>query len=625
MNRNILIHLVTFFALFFNHGFSQAIKLESPDRNITATIVPGSNAHSLIDYNLANSAGNIIKNGTIGLDVANIRDSNYSCGKPQRKSASTSWKPVYGERKIIPENYNQVNLTFTSKRDSSLKLVVTCRAYNEGFAFRYRVIQENTILTLKNELSQFPFVETARAWVSSTAQGVITEKSISEVKELVERPLTIKLGNNLFISLGEAGLVDFARMKFSSNGNNSFSSQLYGEVKAADSLVSPWRYVLVGKSPANLLQKNYLVLNLNEPNKIENTGWIKPGKVIREVTLTTNGGYNTIDFAASHHIQYICFDAGWYGKEDHDTSDATRVRLDPARSKGPLDLKKVIEYGKQKKVGVLLYVNRRALERQLDTLLPLYQSWGIKGIKFGFVQVGSQTWTSWLHTAISKAAKYQMLVDVHDEYRPTGYSRTYPNLLTQEGIRGDEESPGIKHTITTLFTRMLAGAADNTNCYFTGRVSKMGSHVAQLAKAVCIYSPFQFLYWYDRPVADSSRKGNEGEIIEVPELSWYNALPTVWDDTRVLEGSMQSFATIARKKDNSWFIGSLNGDTARTANWSCTFLDKNRKYKAVIYRDDPAINTPTKVSISTIDVNNRTVLKIPVAARNGIAVRIYPY
>ena len=300
------------------------------------------------------------------------------------------------------------------------------------------------------------------------------------------------------------------------------------------------------------------------------------------------------------------------------------MAIDPARSKGPLDLKKVIAYGKQKNVGVILYVNRRALERQLDTLLPLYQSWGIKGLKFGFVQVGSQEWTNWLHEAIRKAAKYNMVVDIHDEYRPTGYTRTYPNLLTQEGIRGDEENPFTEHTITTLFTRMIAGPADNTICYFNNRVNKMSSHVAQMAKAVCIYSPLQFLYWYDRPVPDSLKKGKEGEIMDVPELKWFNDLPVVWDDTKVLESDMEKYATIARKKGDEWFIGSLNGQEARTVNLKFKFLDKNKKYKATIYTDDSSMNTITNVKIKEANIDHHSVLSFDIAPRNGIAVYITP-
>ena len=289
-----------------------------------------------------------------------------------------------------------------------------------------------------------------------------------------------------------------------------------------------------------------------------------------------------------------------------------------------MDLQKVIAYGKKKNVGVILYVNRRALERQLDTLLPIFQAWGVKGLKFGFVQVGTQQWTKWVHEAVRKAAKYKMIVDIHDEYRPTGYSRTYPNLLTVEGVRGDEESPFIEHSIKTIFTRSIAGAADNTNCYFTNRVDKMGSHAAQMAKAVCIYSPLQFLFWYDRPVPDSLLTGKEGEIKEVPELAWYDALPTVWDETLVLESDMEKFTTIARKSGDSWFLGSLNGLASRSVHLKFDFLEKNKKYKAIIYTDDESLNTSTNVKISTMNIDWQSALTLNVSERNGFAIHILP-
>jgi alpha-glucosidase len=289
-----------------------------------------------------------------------------------------------------------------------------------------------------------------------------------------------------------------------------------------------------------------------------------------------------------------------------------------------LNLQEVIQYGNAKGVGVILYVNRRALERQLDTLLPLYRSWGVKGLKFGFVQVGSQQWTSWLHEAIRKCAQYGMVVDVHDEYRPTGYSRTYPNLLTQEGIRGDEESPVTEHSITTLFTRMIAGAADNTICYFTSRVDKMGSHTAQMAKAVCLYSPLQFLYWYDHPKTDQSGSAREGEILDVPELAWFDALPTTWDETKVLEGDMQAFATIARKKGSQWFVGSLNGTQPRELKLSLQFLKKGKKYTATIYTHDKGLQTATHVRIKKLTVDRGTTLILPIGSRDGIAIQIAP-
>jgi alpha-glucosidase len=291
-------------------------------------------------------------------------------------------------------------------------------------------------------------------------------------------------------------------------------------------------------------------------------------------------------------------------------------------------MQKVIHYGESKGIGVILYVNHIALEKQLDTLLPLYASWGIKGVKFGFVHVGSQQANTWLMEAVRKAAKYHLMVDIHDEYRPTGYSRTYPNLLTQEGVRGDEESPKNDVVLRTLFTRMIAGAADQTNCYFAPRVDKMGSHASQLAKAVCIYSPLQFLFWYDRPEGALLHTGEAGGttsvIRETPELTFFDRLPTVWDDTKVLEGYPGKYITVARRKGNDWFIGCINGQEEREFNIHLDFLQKGVPYDAVIYYDDPARQTLTKVGISKIIVTSKSVIKRDILPKNGLAICLLP-
>jgi alpha-glucosidase len=406
-------------------------------------------------------------------------------------------------------------------------------------------------------------------------------------------------------------------------------SILDGEVVKSLPFQTPWRYIMTGKSPADLLVKNYFVLNLNDPCKIEDPSWIKPGKALREVTLTTEGARAAIDFTSSHNMQYVEFDAGWYGPENNDLSDARAVNLDPARSKGPLDLQKVIGYAKSKGIGILLYVNRRALEKQLDELLPLYSKWGVSGIKFGFVQVGNQDATRWLHEAIVKTAGYRLVADVHDEYRPTGFSRTYPNFLTMEGIRGDEESPSNSHTLITMFTRMLAGQGDNTICYYNERVDKkMGSHASQLAKAVCIFSPIQFLYWYDK--AAPSLEKNDGlwgatnYIGNEPELEFFGNVPTVWDETLVLHAKIGEYGVIARRNNDEWFIGGINGETERALDIDFSFLDPSRKYTAMVYSDDPEIDTRTHVRVDSLAVTGNSAYKARLKPNNGIAIHLGP-
>ena len=152
----------------------------------------------------------------------------------------------------------------------------------------------------------------------------------------------------------------------------------------------------------------------------------------------------------------------------------------------------------------------------------------------------------------------------------------------------------------------------------------MGSHTAQMAKAVCIYSPMQFLFWYDRPVPDSLSTGAEGEIRDVPELGWFDKMPTAWEESKVLEGDMENFATIVRKSGDAWFLGSLNGISPRKATWKCDFLDKGKKYKAIIYTHDSLLNTATKVKMTTRLLDHQSELAFSIGERNGVAIHIFP-
>jgi alpha-glucosidase len=220
------------------------------------------------------------------------------------------------------------------------------------------------------------------------------------------------------------------------------------------------------------------------------------------------------------------------------------------------------------------------------------------------------------------------MVDVHDEYRPTGYSRTYPNLMTQEGIAGDETSPANALTLTILFTRMLAGAADNTICYYDQRVQRNASHGYQLAKAVCLYSPWQFLFWYDRPPASPQEKGGAGnarsQAGEEPELEFFERVPTVWDDTRVLDGQIGQYAVLARRHGADWFLGGMNSGQPRTLDVPLDFLEPGRRYTAHVYSDDPTVSTRTRVKVERLPVDANGVLKFTMSAQGGQAVWLTP-
>ena len=598
--------------------------LVSPSETLNAKIqVDGKD----VQMELFTKDDKVVDVKTLQLDLEeDILSGNWQITNQVRNKVDQTWQPVYGERNLITDRYNELQLTLRSDANQK-EMTLNVRLYDEGLAFRYAFDKlDFWNQTLVNEKTQFLFKEDCKTWVTGMAQGAYSEKRLSTLSGTADRPQVIQVNDHRFVAIGEAALVDYSRMKLEKSETGfGVQSVLSGKVNLdlAD-YRSPWRYVMVAEHPGKLVEHNYFVLNLNEPNQIANTSWIKPGQVLREVTLTTAGSLACIDFAAENNIAYVLFDAGWYGAEEDMKSDATTVTIDPARSKGPLDLPKVIEYANSKGVGILVYVNKKALHQRLDEILPLYKKWGNTRVKYGFVNVGDQYATAWLHQAVRKAAKYELMVDIHDEYRPTGYSRTYPNLLTQEGIRGDEESPSLQQSVYTLYNRMICGAGDNTNCYFAERVTaKMGGRAAQLAKLVAIYSPWQFVYWYDRPEKSPRKAGGAGSAESVIKTDvatrFYNSIPTVWDDTRFMDGKMGDYAVVARRSGSDWYISVLNAGEKKQVSVPLDFLKDVTTYNATLYYQAPGKKKDV-VSIKTMKL--QPSLTLDVEANSGCVLHI---
>jgi alpha-glucosidase len=313
-----------------------------------------------------------------------------------------------------------------------------------------------------------------------------------------------------------------------------------------------------------------------------------------------------IDYCVQFGFDYVELDAGWYGPEGKVASDATKVS-----SQRDFTMPDICQYAKSKGIGVWVYVNQRALYQQLDKLLPLYQQWGISGIKFGFVQIGNQQWSTWLHDAVAKCVRYHIMVDIHDEYRPTGLSRTYPNVLTQEGIRGNEEMPDATHNVLLPFTRYLCGPADYTLCYFNSRVKNTKGH--QLAMAAVYYSPLQFYFWYDNPFVD------KGEA----ELQFWKDCPTVFDESIALDGIPGEYIVQARRAGSEWFVGAMTNTEERTINIPTDFLPKGR-YQVELYNDDATLTTRTKVAVKHMTVKSGKPITLTLQSSGGAALHFKP-
>ena len=563
----------------------------------------------------------------------------------QPVSHDETWKPVAAERSSIRDHYNGLTVNLEGAQGRKLQLAI--RAYDEGAGFRYTLPEQADLkdFTITKEVTEFRFDGNYPCWPVYYAQGEYKGGlKLSDVKKDCERPLTVEIPGGPCVAVGEAGMLDYFRMRLQpSDRPNGVKVFPDGVVTGTAPFSSPWRFVMIGDTPGQLLERNYLVLNFNDPSAIKDTSWIKPGKVFRSMPLSTEGCKPFIDFTAKMGMQYILFDAGWYGSWREPDSDASHSYnekpgfeywLPPSQrhppTGPPLDVKAVVEYAKQKGIGVILYVDRGELEKQGSKLYPLYHQWGVKGIKYGFVQVGPQKWAKWITDQVRLCAENELMVDIHDEYRVTGTSRTWPNLMTVEGVNGDESAPPASDCTARPFTRGLCGPFDNTVCMFSPNLyaapgPQMGrrgdvrkSRAFQLAKAIMVFSPLQHLFWYDAPEA------YHGE----PELELWKTLPVIWDETKVVNGVIGQYITEARRSGQEWYVGSLNANQRRALDIPLTFLEPGKQYTAEIYNEGvPGSREEAdlkKVSIEKKAVDASTVIKADMSDIGGHAMRIVP-
>jgi alpha-glucosidase len=596
------------------------LEVQSPDGNVVVkfALQPGGAPAYAIDY----LGKPIVLESRLGLEPAFTN--GFELAATMTAQHSGSWTNRFGERRIVPDNFNE--LAADLRNASGQVMRVTFRAYNEGAAFRYSFPAPATNeFHFSGERTEFRFPKGTFGYEEHGTEGEYLRMPVADIRPECERPLTLEYADGLFAGLCEADNEDYPRMLLSplSGVPGALVSALGGTTsntarpqdRMADKPTAllhggdstPWRVLSVGKKPGDLLERSYLILDLNPPCALKDISWIKPGKAMRDTTLTTANSKAIIDFAATAGLQYVEFDSGWYGRDQSlKTGDAATVRAPN------LNLPEVIRYGREKNVGVILYVDHNQIKKQRDILFPLYEKWGVAGVKIGFVDVGPQSETAWITQTIQTAAEHHLVLDIHDGYRPTGLARTWPNLLTVEGIRGNEHMPKPEHNCTLPFTRYLAGSADYTVCYYTSRKQTTFAH--QLAMAVVSFSPLQFIFWYDRP------SDYHGE----PEIEFFRHVPTVWDDTKVLNGAIGKYATIARRSGEEWFVGTINDREPRTLKVPLDFLDPHRRYLAHIYSDDDSVPTRTHVAVKTLPVDARTVLGVPLRPAGGQAVWITP-
>lgn len=527
----------------------------------------------------------------------------------------TTYPMPFGERDTLRDRYNELRIELQEVAAPNRAIHLLLRAYNEGVAVRYRLPAQAgwESAQIVGEETQFVFPENKLAYGQIGTEGVYQPSLLSTLSGHNENPLTLvplpanngAPGVGPALSITEAHVADYPRMVLTRAAPQRLQVMLEGTANVRLPFQTPWRVLIVGDTPADLLTQNDLLFHLSPANTIADTSWIKPGQAMRIGPLNTAAALEVIDFAAAHGIEYVEYDVGWYPNgywaEFDPASDATQVVPE-------IDMPQVIAYADERGIGLWLYVNYVALRQQLDEILPLFESWGVKGIKFGYVDGRTQEGINFLHDALAKAAEHHLMIDIHDDYRPSGMSRTYPNLMTQEGVRGNEHFTGADYTTTLPFTRMLAGAADHTFPYYSDRLNVTRAH--QLAGMIVIFSPVQFVLWYDSPL----HYGGEAEMALI------GSMPTVWDETVVLDGTIGETISVARRKGEAWYVGTLTNTTARTVGVPLTFLPPGRRYTIHTYRDESA----TSVAIEHGTVTSEIVINATMLPSGGHAMWLEP-
>lgn len=521
-----------------------------------------------------------------------------------------TWNNPIGERSAVRDYFNGATLHMSRKDKSKYRFDVEVRAYNEGVAFRYYFPEHPDAIFHKvvGDLTDYSFPVGTMAWSQQWAQDTFHYTPIDSIVYPVERALTAVLPSKKWVALLDADVDDWCLTKFKSRNDagNTLESVMYSPVDIVTYYATPWKIILIADEPGRLLEQNYIVDNLNPaPKENSDFSWVKPGKIMRCTKLTTEAGLRNIDFCAQHNIPYMLFDWKWYEPCTSHDGDATQVVE-------AIDMQRVIEYGKEKGVGLWLYVNQHALAKQMDEVLPLLSKWGVVGVKSGFVQYASHRWATWVHDMVRKAADNHLMMNIHDEFRPSGFSRTYPNLLTQEGICGNEEWPDATHNVTLPFTRMLNGAADYTICYYDSRLKN--THAHQLAASIVFYSPLQTIFWYDTP------ERYHGE----PEVEWFEKLETTFDESKVLDGYPGKNIVIARRKGNTWWVGAMTGNEGRKQEIDFSFLESGKKYTARIFADNPGVKTATQVECVTKTIKAGQTLSFQLQDKGGVAIILEP-
>lgn len=687
----------------FGVGFSLAQTLTSPDANLVMDFHLSADKTPV--YSLKYKGKDVIRESKMGFQIRPSFDfsKNFRIVETKEDASDTTWNPVWGQNSVIRDNHKELFVALEQEGTGWL-LNIRFRLFDDGLGFRYEfpVQKELRHFTINEEVTEFQLAGNHKAfWIPAdydTNEFQITTSKLSEVPQLIDKardealackspspnlavqtPLMLKSDDGLYINIHEAALVNYPAMHLNLDAQTFLmSSHLTPDKNGTKGYIqtgstSPWRTIIVSDDARNILASN-LIVNLNEPCKLEDTSWIKPTKYVgvwweyftgggstwaytdtQDIVigktdytkLKPNGhhGANTahvkeyIDFAAKNGFDAVLVE-GWNEGWEDNYAYAKEFIYSFTKAYPDFDVKELQRYAASKGVKIIMHHETTSsvadYERQMHDAFRFMKENGYDAVKTGYVgsiiprseHHDGQWMVNHYNRVAETAAQYHIMVNSHEAVRPTGMYRTYPNWIAQESARGTEFESfnGIRpdHQTILPFTRLMGGPMDYTPGIFEGDLSVYGSNkaklgttlVKQLALYVTMYSPLQMaadLYQNYEKYSDA--------------FQFIKDVAVDWDNTYILEAEPGDYITIARKAKgkNEWYIGGITDENSREAVIDLSFLPAGKKYQATIYADGKTADwrtSPKEYVISTKKVTNKTKLKQRLAPSGGVAVSI---
>ena len=687
----------------FGVGFSLAQTLTSPDGNLVMDFHLSADKTPV--YSLKYKGKDVIRESKMGFQIRPSFDfsKNFRIVETKEDASDTTWNPVWGQNSVIRDNHKELFVALEQEGTGWL-LNIRFRLFDDGLGFRYEfpVQKELRHFTINEEVTEFQLAGNHKAfWIPAdydTNEFQITTSKLSEIPQLIDKardealackspspnlavqtPLMLKSDDGLYINIHEAALVNYPAMHLNLDAQTFLmSSHLTPDKNGTKGYIqtgstSPWRTIIVSDDARNILASN-LIVNLNEPCKLEDTSWIMPTKYVgvwweyftgggstwaytdtQDIVigktdytkLKPNGhhGANTahvkeyIDFAAKNGFDAVLVE-GWNEGWEDNYAYAKEFIYSFTKAYPDFDVKELQRYAASKGVKIIMHHETTSsvadYERQMHDAFRFMKENGYDAVKTGYVgpiiprseHHDGQWMVNHYNRVAETAAQYHIMVNSHEAVRPTGMYRTYPNWIAQESARGTEFESfnGIRpdHQTILPFTRLMGGPMDYTPGIFEGDLSVYGSNkaklgttlVKQLALYVTMYSPLQMaadLYQNYEKYPDA--------------FQFIKDVAVDWDNTYILEAEPGDYITIARKAKgkNEWDIGGITDENSREAVIDLSFLPAGKKYQATIYADGKTADwrtNPKEYVISTKKVTNKTKLKQRLAPSGGVAVSI---